>query len=65
MTVGRLWRELSQARRGSARCEGRKADWGNDPRRNQVRQIVADGRYYIRGGCRDLLRYPFRLSQGD
>ncbi|WP_064274312.1 DUF2285 domain-containing protein [Gluconobacter cerinus] len=42
---------------------GRKADWENDPRKNQVRRLVADGRYYVRGGYRVLLRYPIRLSE--
>jgi len=41
---------------------GRKTDWESDPRKNQVRRLVADGRYYVRGGYRDLLRYPIRLS---
>lgn len=34
----------------------------NDPRKNQVRRLVADGRYYVCGGYRNLLRYPIRLD---
>ncbi|WP_081434712.1 DUF2285 domain-containing protein [Gluconacetobacter diazotrophicus] len=44
---------------------GRKADWENDPRKNRVRRLVADGRYYVRGGYRDLLYYPIRLSDSQ
>ncbi|MBS1101719.1 DUF2285 domain-containing protein [Gluconobacter sp. Dm-62] len=41
---------------------GGKANWDSDPRKNQVRRLVADGRYYVRGGYRNLLRYPTRLA---
>lgn len=43
---------------------GRKADWESDPRKNQVRRLVADGLHYEHGGYRDLLRYPIRLTHG-
>lgn len=42
---------------------GGKANWESDPRKNQVRRLVADGRYYVRGGYRDLLHYPIRLFE--
>uniref|UniRef100_UPI0038D1D745 DUF2285 domain-containing protein n=1 Tax=Novacetimonas hansenii TaxID=436 RepID=UPI0038D1D745 len=58
---GASYRKLAEALFG---FRGRKADWENDPRKNQVRRLVADGRYYVRGGYRDLLRYPIILS-GD
>lgn len=57
--AGASYRKLAEALLG---FRGRKADWENDPRKNQVRRLVADGRYYVRGGYRDLLRYPIRLS---
>jgi len=56
--VGASYRKLAEILLG---FEGRKADWENDPRKNQVRRLVADGRYYVQGGYRDLLRYPVRL----
>lgn len=43
--------------------QGDKADWESDPRRNQVRRLVADGRRYTRGGYRELLHYPLRLPR--
>ncbi|WP_395370616.1 DUF2285 domain-containing protein [Komagataeibacter diospyri] len=58
--AGASYRKLAEV---LLRFEGRKADWENDPRKNQVRRLVADGRYYVRGGYRDLLRYPIRLSE--
>jgi len=57
--AGASYRKLADVLLG---FRGRKADWENDPRKNQVRRLVADGRYYVRGGYRDLLRYPIRLS---
>lgn len=42
---------------------GTKADWEADPRKNQTRRLVADGRHYMRGGYRDLLHYPVRLPR--
>ncbi|MBF0864347.1 DUF2285 domain-containing protein [Gluconobacter sp. R71646] len=57
--AGASYRKLAEALLGFC---GRKVDWDNDPRKNQVRRLVADGRYYVRGGYRDLLRYPIRLS---
>uniref|UniRef100_UPI001CE0C070 DUF2285 domain-containing protein n=1 Tax=Novacetimonas hansenii TaxID=436 RepID=UPI001CE0C070 len=56
--AGASYRKLAEALLGFC---GRKADWESDPRKNQVRRLVADGRYYVRGGYRDLLRYPIRL----
>lgn len=56
---GASYRKLAEALLGFC---GRKADWESDPRKNQVRRLVADGRYYVHGGYRDLLRYPIRLS---
>ncbi|WP_141300919.1 DUF2285 domain-containing protein [Komagataeibacter diospyri] len=58
-SAGASYRKLAEVLLG---FEGRKVDWDNDPRKNQVRRLVADGRYYVRGGYRDLLRYPIRLS---
>lgn len=57
--AGASYRKLAEVLLG---FRGRKADWDNDPRKNQVRRLVADGRYYVRGGYRDLLRYPLQLS---
>ncbi|KXV50014.1 hypothetical protein AD945_02980 [Gluconobacter albidus] len=57
--AGASYRKLAEALLGFC---GRKADWESDPRKNQVRRLVADGRYYVHGGYRDLLRYPIRLS---
>ncbi|GFE97870.1 DUF2285 domain-containing protein [Gluconobacter sp. Gdi] len=59
-TAGASYRKLAEVLLG---FEGRKADWENNPRKNQVRRLVADGQYYVRGGYRDLLRYPIRLSE--
>ncbi|MFT9206397.1 DUF2285 domain-containing protein [Acetobacter orientalis] len=56
---GASYRKLAEVLLG---FRGRKADWNSDPRKNQIRRLVADGRYYVRGGYRDLLRYPIRLS---
>ncbi|RFO99775.1 hypothetical protein BGC30_10395 [Novacetimonas hansenii] len=58
--AGVSYRKLAEVLLG---FEGKKADWDNDPRKNQVRRLVADGRYYVRGGYRDLLRYPIRLFE--
>nr|WP_239015753.1 DUF2285 domain-containing protein [Novacetimonas hansenii] len=55
---GASYRKLAEVLLG---FRGRKADWDSDPRKNQVRRLVADGRYYVRGGYRDLLYYPIRL----
>lgn len=57
---GASYRKLAEVLLG---FQGRKADWDNDPRKNQVRRLVADGRYYVRGGYRNLLCYPIRLSE--
>lgn len=56
--AGASYRKLAEVLLG---FRGRKADWDNDPRKNQARRLVADGRYYVRGGYRNLLRYPIRL----
>lgn len=58
--AGASYRKLAEALLG---FQGRKADWDSDPRKNQVRRLVADGRYYVRGGYRDLLLYPIRLPE--
>lgn len=58
--AGASYRKLAEALLG---FRGRKADWDSDPRKNQVRRLVADGRYYVRGGYRDLLLYPIRLPE--
>ncbi|WP_395370390.1 DUF2285 domain-containing protein [Komagataeibacter diospyri] len=57
---GASYRRLAEVLLG---FRGRKADWENDPRKNQVRRLVADGRYYVRGGYRDLLCYPISLQE--
>lgn len=57
---GASYRKLAEGLLG---FRGRRADWDTDPRKNQARRLVADGRYYVRGGYRDLLRYPIRLSE--
>jgi len=59
-TAGASYRKLAEALLG---FRGRKAEWENDPRKSQVRRLVADGRHYVRGGYRDLLRYPIRLAE--
>nr|WP_258366123.1 DUF2285 domain-containing protein [Komagataeibacter rhaeticus] len=59
--AGASYRKLAEV---LLRFRGRKADWDNDPRKNQIRRLVADGRYYVRGGYRELLHYPFHLSNG-
>lgn len=56
--AGASYRRLAEVLLG---FRGRKVDWDSDPRKNQVRRLVADGRYYVRGGYRDLLRYPIRI----
>ncbi|WP_408744112.1 DUF2285 domain-containing protein [Acetobacter orientalis] len=56
--AGASYRKLAEVLLG---FRGRKDDWENDPRKNQVRRLVADGRHYVLGGYRDLLRYPIRL----
>ncbi|GBQ42667.1 hypothetical protein AA18890_1625 [Komagataeibacter europaeus LMG 18890] len=58
--AGASYRKLAEVLLG---FQGRKTDWENDPRKNQVRRLVADGRYYVRGGYRGLLRYPTRLPE--
>ncbi|CEF41396.1 hypothetical protein ASN_2091 [Acetobacter senegalensis] len=58
--AGVSYRKLAEVLLG---FQGRKADWDSDPRKNQVRRLVADGRYYVRGGYRDLLHYPIRLLE--
>lgn len=55
--AGASYRKLAEVLLG---FQGRKTDWENDPRKNQVRRLVADGRYYVHGGYRELLRYPFQ-----
>lgn len=57
--AGASYRKLAEVLLG---FRGRKADWENDPRKNQVRRLVTDGQYYVQGGYRDLLRYPIRWS---
>ncbi|MFT9113841.1 MAG: DUF2285 domain-containing protein [Acetobacter malorum] len=57
---GASYRKLAEVLLG---FRGRNADWDNDPRKNQVRRLVTDGRYYVRGGYRDLLRYPIQLFE--
>ncbi len=58
--AGTSYRKLAEVLLG---FRGRKADWENDSRKNQVRRLVADGRYYVRGGYRNLLCYPIRLFE--
>ncbi|NHN82446.1 DUF2285 domain-containing protein [Acetobacter lovaniensis] len=58
--AGASYRKLAEVLLG---FRGRKADWDSDPRKNQVRRLVADGRYYVYGGYRDLLLHPIRLSE--
>ncbi|KDU97272.1 hypothetical protein GLUCORHAEAF1_15435 [Komagataeibacter rhaeticus AF1] len=57
---GVSYRKLAEVLLG---FEGRKADWENDPRKNQIRRLAADGQYYVRGGYRDLLYYTVRLAK--
>lgn len=56
--AGVSYRKLAEVLLG---FRGTKADWDSDPCKNQVRRLVADGRYYVRGGYRDLLCYPIHL----
>ncbi|GAN98190.1 hypothetical protein Geu3261_0609_008 [Komagataeibacter europaeus NBRC 3261] len=60
--AGASYRKLAEVLLG---FRGRKADWESDPRKNQARRLVTDGRYYVRGGYRELLRYPTRLPDFD
>ena len=42
-----------------------KSDWEVSPLKNQARRLVADGRFYVSGGYRELLHYPVRLTRRD
>jgi hypothetical protein len=55
---GASYRQIAETLLG---FRGTKADWEADPRKNQTRRLVADGKHYMRGGYRDLLHYPLRL----
>lgn len=57
---GASYRQIAEALLG---FHGRKADWETDPRKNQIRRLVADGLHYMRGGYRNLLHYPVRLPR--
>lgn len=57
---GASYRQIAETLLG---FHGSKADWESDPRKNQTRRLVADGKHYMRGGYRDLLHYPLRLPR--
>lgn len=57
---GASYRQIAEALLG---FHGSKADWESDPRKNQTRRLVADGKHYMRGGYRDLLLYPLRMPR--
>jgi hypothetical protein len=59
-TDGASYRKIAETLLG---FHGNKADWESDPRKNQARRLVADGRHYVRGGYRELLHYPVRLPR--
>ncbi|APH56881.1 Hypothetical protein GbCGDNIH6_8229 [Granulibacter bethesdensis] len=56
--TGASYRDIAKVLLG---FRGGKADWDSDPRKNQVRRLVADGLRFLHGGYRDLLVYPVRL----
>lgn len=56
---GASYRQIAETLLGFA---GTKADWEADSRKNQTRRLVADGLRYMRGGYRDLLRYPIHSA---
>jgi len=57
--AGASYRVIAEALLG---FHGRsKNDWEVSPLKNKVRRLVADGLFYMRGGYRELLRYPVRL----
>ncbi|TCP89753.1 uncharacterized protein DUF2285 [Rhizobium sp. PP-CC-2G-626] len=57
--AGASYRVIAEALLG---FRGRsKNDWEVSPLKNQVRRLVADGLFYMRGGYRQLLHYPARL----
>lgn len=57
---GASYRKIAETLLG---FRGTKADWEADPRKNQTRRLLADGKHYMRGGYRDLLQYPLRLPR--
>lgn len=59
-TDGASYRQIAETLLG---FHGSKADWESDPRKNQTRRLVADGRHYLRGGYRELLHYPVHLPR--
>lgn len=60
--AGASYRVIAEALLG---FRGRsKNDWEVSPLKNQVRRLVADGLFYMRGGYRELLRYPVRVRRG-
>lgn len=57
--AGASYRVIAEALLG---FRGRsKNDWEVSPLKNKTRRLVADGRFYMRGGYRELLHYPVRL----
>lgn len=59
-SAGASYRKIAETLLG---FRGTKADWETDPRKNQTRRLLADGKHYMRGGYRDLLHYPLRLPR--
>ena len=59
--AGASYRVIAEALLG---FHGRsKNDWEVSPLKNQVRRLVADGLFYMRGGYRELLHYPVRVPR--
>ncbi|CAN7617497.1 DUF2285 domain-containing protein [Agrobacterium tumefaciens] len=59
--AGASYRVIAEALLG---FRGRsKNDWEVSPLKNQVRRLVADGLFYMRGGYRELLTYPIKPSR--
>ncbi len=59
--AGASYRVIAEALLG---FRGRsKNDWEVSPLKNRARRLVADGLSYMRGGYRELLRYPVRVRR--
>jgi len=59
--AGASYRVIAEALLG---FRGRsKNDWEVSPLKNRARRLVADGLAYMRGGYRELLRYPVRVRR--
>jgi hypothetical protein len=57
---GESYRSIAEVLLG---LRGSKEDWEVDPRKNQVRRLVAHGLKMMKGGYRLLLHYPVKLAR--